>query len=206
MKKFLKIIIILGGLLVIVIISTIALFPWMDRWGATDAEILAVYPGDELFSNPAMVNNRAITIEAAPEDVYPWLVQMGADKGGFYSYTLLESIAFCPMKNADRIHPDWQNLQPGDVVKMCPKDAAPPPYIVAQVTPSSSLVLGHKNDQGDWEEVWEFNLIGQADGSTRMVQRTRSKLSGGIWEGIRPVIFLMQRGMLIGIKTRAEGM
>ena len=64
--------------------------PWMDRWGATEAEINASLAGDELVPEPASTLTRAVTIDAAPEQIYPWLVQLGAGRGGYYSYTWLE--------------------------------------------------------------------------------------------------------------------
>jgi len=126
MKKFLSFLAILVGVIALGVLATILFTPWMDRWGATDAELAATYPGDELLPNPASFVNRAITINASPEAIYPWLVQLDANKGGWYSYDWLETnLLRCPMVNADRIHPEWQNLQVGDKVHMCPGDAGP---------------------------------------------------------------------------------
>jgi hypothetical protein len=180
------------------------LLPQIDRWGATDAERLAVYPGDELVPAPRGLVTRGVTVQAAPEAIYPWLVQMGADRGGLYSYTALEGLANCPMTNADRIHPEWQNLKAGDQVKLCAQDPAPPPYIVAALEPNRSMVLGHQNSRGQWEEVWQFTLVPQADGTSRLVTRTRTMMVGGFWEVLHPITFMMERGMLLGIKARAE--
>ena len=126
-----------------------ALTPWMDRWGATDAELQATFPGDELVTAPKSFVNHAVTINAKPEQIYPWLLQMGADKAGLYSYTALETAIACPQTNADRIHDEWQNLQVGDLVKLCPKEPGPPPYIVAQLLPNQAIVMGHK-ENGEW--------------------------------------------------------
>ena len=102
MKNFFKGIGILAGLAVL---AGIVLMPWMDRWGAAEKEIAASYPGDELVPSPRITYTRAISINAAPEEVYPWIVQLGADKGGMYSYTWFESnILQWPQVNADRIH------------------------------------------------------------------------------------------------------
>lgn len=208
MRKILKILAVLAAAAAVVVAlfaATVAvLTPWMDRWGATDEEIAAVYPGDELVPNPVDIANRAITIQAPPQQVYPWLLQLGAGRGGLYSYTALEALIGCPIVNADRIHPEWQDLKPGDEVKLCPHDPAPPPYIVAQVIPDRALVLGHKDGE-EWVEVWQFNLVPQADGSTRLVQRTRTTLAGGFWAVLHPVTFVMERRMLYGIKERVEG-
>ncbi len=194
---------ILVGLIILGVILVVLLTPWMDRWGASQEEIAATYPGDELVASPASFVNRAITIDARPEHIYPWLVQLGAGKGGFYTYTSLEKLIGCPLVNADSIHDEWQNLQVGDEVKMCPKDPAPPPYIVAQIHPNRAIVLGHK-DKDEWVDLWQFILVPRSDGSTRLVLRTRTMMVGGFWNIIHPGVFIMEYGMLNGIKTRAE--
>lgn len=203
LKKLLIVIAVLGGLAAVAVIAVILLTPTMDRWGATADETAATYPGDELVPAPASFVNHAITIEASPEQIYPWLVQLGADKGGMYSYTALEALIRCPMVNADRIHKEWQNLQVGDEVKLCAGEFAPPPYIVAQILPSRAIVLGHQED-GEWVDLWQFVLVPQADGSTRLIVRTRTMMAGGFWEIIHPGVFVMESGMMQGIKERAE--
>ncbi len=178
---------------------------WMDRWGATGAEIGAALPGDELVPHPLDVTNRAVTIRAAPDKVYPWLVQMGAGKGGMYSYTGIETYMLnCPLVNAETIHPEWQNLKVSDEVKMCPNEPGPPPYLVAALEPDRAMILGHKNPQGVWEETWAFVITPQRDNSSRLVARDRTMAVGGFWEVIHPGVFIMERGMLLGIKERAE--
>lgn len=203
MKKILKALGILIVLLTLLIVSVILLTPWMDRWGANDAEVNATLPGDELVPVPASFVNRAVTIEASPEEIYPWLLQMGADKGALYSYTALEKLIGCPQVNADRIHDEWQNLEVGDEVKMCPNDPAPPPYIVAQIIPNEALVLGHQ-ENGKWVDLWQFILVPQADLSTLLILRTRTMMVGGFWDIIHPGVFIMERGLLLGVKERAE--
>jgi hypothetical protein len=206
MKKFLKVIGFLAGLAILAVIVTIALMPWMDRWGATDEEIAAAFTGDDLVPSPRLVYNRAVTINAAPQDIYPWIVQLGAEKGGMYSYEWFETnLLQCELVNADRIHEEWQNLQVGDPVKMCPGTSGPPPYEVALLEPDQAIVLGHQ-DKGAWTDVWQFILIPQNDGTTRFVLRSRSAMEGLLWDVIRPGEFIMMRGMMLGIKARAEGM
>ena len=203
MKKLLKIGFGLVGLVVVAVLGVIVLTPWMDRWGATEAEVGAVFPGDELVPAPASFVNRAVTVQARPEHIYPWLVQLGAGKGGLYSYTTLETLIGCPLVNADRIVPEWQDLRVGDEVKMCPSEPGPPPYIVAQLHPQQAIVLGHQ-ENGQWVDLWQFILTPQADGSTRLLLRTRTMMVGGFWDIIHPGVFIMERGMLDGIKARAE--
>jgi len=205
MKKIFKWIGILIGIAVLVVIVVTLLTPWMDRWGATDEEITATFPGDELVPEPASFVNHAITINASPEYIYPWIVQLDATKGGWYSYTWLEGMIGCQMVNADRIHPEWQNLQIGEQVKMCPGEFAPPPYIVAQIYPNQAIVMGHQED-GEWVDLYQFVILPDTDGSTRLILRTRTMMVGGIWTLIHPGTFIMERGLLYGIKERAEGL
>jgi hypothetical protein len=205
MKKWMKVFLVLMGLAALAVAAIILLTPSMDRWGATDAELKATFPGDELVPEPLSFVNHAVTINATPEQIYPWLVQMGADKGGLYSYTALETLIACPQTNADRIHPEWQNLQVGDLVRLCPKDPGPPPYIVAQIVPNQAIVMGHK-ENGKWVGLWQFVILPQADGSSRLILRTRTMAVGGFWDVIHPGVFIMERGLLLGVKERAEGM
>jgi hypothetical protein len=205
MKKILNIAGILAGLAVLTVIVTVALMPWMDRWGATEDMITATFPGDELVPSPRYVYNRVVSVNASPEDIYPWLVQMGAERGGMYSYEWFETnILRCELINADRIHEEWQGLKAGDKVKMCPGEWGPPAYEVALLEPGRAVVLGH-HENGKWSDIWQFILVPQADGTTRLVARGRETKSGTFWDVIRPGQFIMERGMLLGIKERAEG-
>jgi hypothetical protein len=206
MKKFFKIVGALAGLGILAMIVMFALLPWMDRWGAAEAEIAASLPGDELVPSPRIGYTRAISINAAPEQIYPWIVQLGAERGGYYSYQWFETnVLRCPIINADQIREEWQHLKVGDQVKMCPGTSGPPPYEVAMLENDHAMILGHKED-GAWVEVWQFVLVPQADGSTRFILRSRSAAQGWFWDAIRPGEFIMARGMLRGIRQRAEGM
>jgi hypothetical protein len=205
MKKFFRIIGILAGLGIFALVVMFALLPWMDRWGATDDEIAASFAGDDLLPSPTLLYNRAVTVNAVPEQIYPWIVQLGAERGGMYTYDWFETnILQCELINADRIHAEWQDLKVGDRVKMCPGEGwGPPPYEVAILQPDHAIVMGHQ-ENGIWSDLWQFILVPQADGTTRLILRGRDQKSGGIWDVIRPGIFIMERGMLLGIKERAE--
>lgn len=204
MKKFLKILMGFVAILALVVLVVILLMPWMDRWGATAAEIKASFTGDQLVADPRIFYTRAVTIQASPEQIYPWLLQLGAEKGGMYSYAWFETnILQCELVNADRIHPEWQNLQVGDLVKMCPGDSGPPPYEVALLEPNQAMVIGHQ-EKGQWVDIWQFILVPQNDGTTRLVLRSRDAKSGWVWDVIRPGEFIMARGMLLGIQERVE--
>lgn len=87
---------------------------------------------------------------------------------------------------------------------MCPEEFGPPPYTVAAIEPGRALVLGHTNPDGSWAETWQFVIVPQDDGSTRLIVRSRSSLSDWYWDVIHPGAFIMERGMMHGIKDRAE--
>ncbi len=204
MKKATTILIPLTALGLLAAAALVLLAPSMDRWGATDGEIAAAYPGDELLPVPARFVNHAVTIHASPEQIYPWIVQLGAGKGGLYSYTWIETYLLnCPLVNANRIHAEWQDLKVGDEVAMCPKQPGPPPYTVALIKPNQAIVMGHQ-ENGKWVDLWQFIIVPQPDGSSRLILRTRTNAVGGFWDVIHPGIFIMERGMLLGIRDRAE--
>lgn len=204
MKKIPKLAGLLIAMALVAGLLAAVLMPWMDRWGATADEVAASLPGDELVPSPRISYTRAVAISAPPEDVYPWIVQLGADRGGMYSYTWFETnILRCELVNAERIHEEWQDLQVGDKVKMCPDANMPPAYEVASIDPDRAIVLGHYENE-EWVDVWQFVLVPQADGTTRLLLRSRDAKQGWIWDVIRPGEFIMMRGMLLGIKERAE--
>src|SRR5919108_5912683 len=111
--------------------------PWMLRWGATDEDLRQPLPGDDLVPNPLTTSTRAITVNAPVEAVWPWLAQIGQDRGGMYSYEWLENLAGCQMRNADRIHPEWQHRAIGEVVKLHPACGLP----LAHFEPARAFVL-----------------------------------------------------------------
>jgi hypothetical protein len=204
MKTFLIILGILLVLLLVFVLLVLLLTPWMDRWGSTPEERSSTLPGDDLVANPAKVINHAVTVKAAPEKIYPWLLQIGADKAGMYSYTALERLVGCKMAKDEVIRTEWQTLKAGDQMKMCAGEFAPPPYIVARILPNQSVIFGHK--EGDkWMESWQFVLVPQADGTTRLLTRTRTNMVGGAWEIFNRVAFVMERKMLLTIRNLAEG-
>lgn len=179
--------------------------PWSLRWGATDAELTSALPGDELIASSQRQVTRAIRIEATPEKIWPWLIQIGAGRGGFYSADWFETkILGCPITNAERIEPALQNLKLGDVIRLCPEGSGPPiVYAVRRLDADRALVLGVREGQG-WGHTWAFILRPQPDGSTRLLVRSRTALEQGWQKMIEFGEFVMERAMMIGIKTRAE--
>jgi hypothetical protein len=183
----------------------LALRPWFEQWGATPEELQAVLPGDELVPTPAFTRTKGLTIQAPVAQVWPWLVQLGQGKAGFYSYEFIENrVLGCDIHNSSQIVPEWQNPQVGDPVRMYPPDKqGPPPYVVAQVEPNHALILGHKDETGQWFDTWQFVLQPLPDGRTRLIHRVRSG-SMGVWDALQFAYFVMERGMVLGIKERAE--
>jgi hypothetical protein len=95
-------------------------------------------------------------------------------------------------------------LKEGDLVQMCP-NGMPPASEVAQVYPNQAIVMGHQ-ENGKWVDLWQFVILPQADGSSRLILRTRTMMVGGIWTVIHPGVFLMEYGLLHGVQARAEAM
>lgn len=179
------------------------------RWGATDAEVRATYLGDELVPNAKRQRTKAITIHASAEQIFPWLLQLGQGKGGFYSYEFIENqLLGCDITNANRIVPAWQHPQVGDLVRMVPPHKnAPPPYSIAQIVPNQVLVMGHRNDmQTAWFDSWQFVLVPIDAHKTRLIHRVRSVGFGNVWDLLEPAYFIMERRMVLGIKERAEAL
>ncbi len=106
--------------------------PWHQRWGATQNEVEAFWPGDELIARPLVSSTHAVTIQAPVSKVWPWLVQIGQGRGGFYSYEFVENAMGLKMENADRILPEWQNLQVGDVVPLAPDGSVDLPVVILE--------------------------------------------------------------------------
>jgi hypothetical protein len=190
--------------------------PWQRSWGATEVELEAALPGDDLTAEPADQITRAMTIDAPAEQVWPWLVQLGADRGGFYSYDWIEDLFGLRIHSATEIVPEWQDLQVGDLVYA--DRARSGGWVVVDLVPDRALVMKVADvatrqpvgrDEGlGWEFQWTFALQPRGDGTTRLLVRERVAF-GRRWFGVLMtpvglVSFLMTRKMLRGIKERAE--
>ena len=194
---------------------------WYRRWGATQAEIRRALPGDELVLHPKGEYTHAITIRASAAEVWPWLVQLGQSRGGYYSYELLENLVGCGIRNADQIIPEFQNLEVGDRISMHPK--AGYPYVVAAIEPGRALVLQIRVDTQTKKafdlsdtmpdeylnQSWTFFLEEPDQGKTRLISRSRNywnqSLANTLVFGILgPISLVMDRKMLLGVKQRVE--
>jgi hypothetical protein len=169
--------------------------PWMRRWGATDVDLERALPGHEIGWGPVAHMTNVVRIDAPADTVWPWVAQIGQDRGGFYSYTWLENLAGCRMRNADRVHPEWQQRAAGETVLLHPANGLK----VLRFEPGHALVL-----QGDWSLAVEPD----GPGSCRLLARSPSPrgLAGKAYGLLLELPhFLMQRRMLLEIKRRAEG-
>jgi hypothetical protein len=173
--------------------------PWQLTWGATPDEISRPLPGDELVADPTFNATRAITIAAATEQIWPWLLQVGLTRAGWYSYDILDNLG---RRSARHIIPELQGLAPGDVIPMSPDGKQG--MRVHSMNAPHSMVWGTPGDT-----TWAWQLDGNRDGSTRLITRVRSRYRwlspsiafsallefGDIW---------MMRKMLLNIRERAE--
>jgi hypothetical protein len=177
------------------------------RWGATDEEIAAAQPGDELIGDANVTATRAITIRRSPDVVWPWVAQLGQGRGGFYSYDFLENLVGCDIHSADRVVSECQQIEVGDEVRLAPTAG----LRVAILEPGRALVL-----QGSlpiartppFDSTWAFVLCEQPDGTTRLLSRERYGYrrwwAPFVVEPTRAISFVMSRKMLLGIRNRAE--
>ncbi len=178
----------------------------MNNWGATTLEVEKPLPGDDLIPEPASQMTRAITINAPPEDVWPWLVQLGNEKGGLYSYDWLDILfGYLEKPSATEIVPAFQQLDDGDHISL----GRGGDLIVKRIEPERVLVtIPEALPEGAL--IWSFILEPAGDGKTRLLTRNRASANGSLrWRMtmwlIEPAAFLMTRKMLLGIKERAEG-
>ena len=172
--------------------------PWALTWGSTDEEIARFMPGDEVLEQPTFNATRAVTIEATPEEIWPWIVQIGYRRAGFYSYDRLDNDG---IPSAERILPEYQPLAVGDLIPLT-KAAN---VRVTDLEPPTSMVLVFEVD-GTWSNAtWVWGLYPEDASHTRLVTRLRANA-----KGIRSRVFLdlgeiiMMRKCMLGIKRRAE--
>ena len=194
--------------------------PWHLHWGMTKEEKERDWPGDELVPNAASDQTHAVTINAPAAAIWPWIVQIGQDRAGFYSYTPLENLLGCEMRNADRIVPEWQLRQVGDMLWMTPKEKfrGVGRMEIAVLEPNRAMILVPPHDvppslsiSGGVRTTWGFILEPLDQDSTRLIMRARSEavprlrqrvMGYAFWE---PAHFIMERKMMLSIKQRAEG-
>jgi hypothetical protein len=196
-------------LLVILALAALYWFPIrrrMSRWGATPLDLSRVMAGDSLLVDSTYSGTMAVSVTAPPEDIWPWLVQVGYQRGGLYSYDWLDRLfGYLDRPSATRILPEFQHLAAGDEIPL----GRGPSWPVAVIEPRRALVLDMRNLGGfDW--VWQFGLYTVDERRTRLVSRSRVR-AHTVWArlltyAIEPAGFLMTRRMLLGVKERAEAL
>jgi len=179
--------------------------PGQLRWGATPAELVRSMPGDDVVTDPSLYATRAITIEGRPEDIWPWIVQIGYDRAGFYGYDLIENLGSKRgIHSAVTIVPELQHLAAGDRVYM----SRIAYLVVYSIDPNRFLIW--TADEKPAHSAFTFALFPLDENHTRLVVRARIR-----YHWTKPWILLdlfTEFGdhvavprMLLGIKGRAEG-
>jgi hypothetical protein len=179
---------------------------WHLRWGATPLETQRHIPGDEVIPHPELEATRAVSILAPPENVWPWLVQMGFGRAGFYSYDAIDNGG---TPSADRIIPEFQAMQVGDFMPLDPSGGG---FVVSEMDPPRSLVLTVPDMEmfgASGRVVVTFSLESVGPRTTRLVCRLRAEFGRNVRSRLyyalfEPGDFVMMRKMLLGIKDRAE--
>ena len=187
---------------------------YRTRWGIDQESAMLPMPGDDLVESPRWSWTHAIEIAAAPSAVWPWVAQLGADRGGFYSYQWLENLAGCRLRNAETIHPEWE-LRVGQALLLHPDV---PPLHIAAVERGRCLVAHApaparaKVEGRSWVEAsWLFLVEPAGAGHCRLVSRYRVASSDDLRTRlafgpalVEPIGGEMDRRMLLGIKARVE--
>jgi len=171
-------------------------------WGATRDEARGRLPGDELLEEADGTATRAITIDAPPAAVWPWIAQMGpSPRGGAYTYDWIENLLGLNMHSVNHVLPEFQHPQVGDGFGYGPNEMS-----FRVVEPEH--VLAAQSKDGNW--VWTFVIEETHDGKTRLISRNRFRLPKVKDKiGMIPMeaaSLLMERRMLYGIKQRAENL
>ena len=174
--------------------------PWQLRWGATDSEATCSLAGDEIVTSPTFYATRAVTIQAQPEHIFPWIAQIGVTRAGWYSIDLLDNLG---RPSAEVILPEFQHSHVGDVIPMSP-DGKSGMYTKDFVL-NQWMLWGDKG--GDMTWVWDLYPID--DTHTRLITRIRMKYH---WLSPKIVFellveftdIIMMRKCMLGIQHRAE--
>ena len=176
--------------------------PWQLKWGASPEELVRGMPGDEIVHRSIFNATRAVTVRARPEDIWPWIVQIGFHRGGWYTYDRLDNLG---RRSAERIIPEFQHMEVGDLVPMGPgKNSGI--WVKELVLNRSMVWWSKKEDRTTW--VWSLDPL--PDGETRLVTRVRAPLSWSeplsiVWLAMFELAdFPMMRKCLLGIKRRTE--
>lgn len=184
----------------------------LRNWGATREEARAPLRGDSLLPDAAEQTTRAVGVGAPPLAVWPWVVQIGEGRAGFYTYRWLERILGAAGRAGGEIDPALQSLRAGDEVRVLPAGPLRPAryYSVVEVDPGRALVMLSRRPSGTMVS-WTL-VVRPVPGGTRLIARTRHARPAARWRRVvqwaeitllAPGHALMERGMLLGISRRA---
>jgi len=177
---------------------------WFRHWGSSDTDRHRPMRADADIIDATYETTLAVTVAARPEHVWPWLVQIGNERGGLYSYDWLDRMfGFLNGPSADRILPEFQSIRVGDVIPVGRGAGFP----VKAIDPYRTLVLGGATDDLQW--TWEFGLYPIGERHTRVVSRNRAHVPRTLglilfMAALEPAAFVMTRRMLLGLKRRAQ--
>jgi hypothetical protein len=189
-------------ILLLVAVYWFGIHPWMTNWGSTVAERQMALFGDELIPEGAGQSTKAITINAPTDIVWQWLVQIGQNRAGYYTYTWLENLVGADIHNVNEIRPEWQTVNVGDVWAVVPPD-----YLGGLGKDAGFRVLMIESGHAIVLEMMGAHVIESIDENTsRLLVRGESGSGNPILTMIvDPIAFTMERRMLLGLKARAEG-
>jgi hypothetical protein len=159
-------------------------------------------PGDEIVARPVFNATRAVTVNGRPEEIWPWLVQIGFGRAGWYSYDILDNLG---RHSSEEILPEYQHLAPGDLIPLGPGEASG--LYVKEIRPNESMVWWERKRQAT---SWVWGLYPTGDGQTRLITRVRNDYRKGLSNFvfglllIEPADFPLMRKCMLGIKRRAE--
>lgn len=200
-KKFYNTGTVLLVVAIFIMVYLSVLHPWLSRWGATDSEVNMPLPGDGVDTGTVITSTRAVTIHAPASEVWKWVVQLGQERAGFYSNDWLENLVLSDIHNTDEIRPEWQNRQQGDRVYGAG----------GAVYRQSSYWINKVYEEGKVLYLWGPIVVLPVDKTTtRLLVRSYAMPASEPAQTISKLTydwmhFVMERGMLLGIKTRAEG-
>jgi hypothetical protein len=175
---------------------------WFSRWGTTPEELARAMPGDHLIANAVPTGMQIVTVNAPPEAIWPWLVQMGSTRGGWYSYDWLDRLfGFLDRPSATRILPEFQDLAEGDKIALGRQEVTAavldPPHVLAWSYHAYGI-----------DDVWQLALYPIDEHRTRLVSRVWPSVPSLLqWlpmHVMEPAGFVMTRPMLLNVKQRAE--
>jgi hypothetical protein len=180
--------------------------PWMLHWGSTVEERARPLPGDEVEPNATYVTTRAVTIKAPAQAIWPWLVQMGQDRAGFYTHNWVERVLQSGIPDTSVIRPEWQHLEVGDLMRTN-RDIGGKPmgWPVAAIEPGRALVVTSKSMPAG---SYAFVIEATGAGTSRLIVRDRARWKWSEWPFAalvyEPLHAYMETGLISGVRRRAE--